>query len=154
MMANQRSQTDLNRVNLHRKGLATQVGSWAAQIGVAAILAQTLYFKFTYAAETQLIFANRGGRPAATLVGLGELVAAILLLIPRTATLGAALALFLISGAIFTHLTSLGVEVNGDGGTLFGLALTVAAGSLAVLALRRRELLSALSALATRFRRF
>jgi hypothetical protein len=56
------------------------------------------------------------------------------------------LSLFVISGAIFTHLTSLGVQVvdtvtgEGDGGLLFGLALTVAAGSLAVLFFRWREL--------------
>ena len=55
---------------------------WGFQIAVAAILAQTLFFKFTYAPETQVIFSGRGGRPAATLVGLIELICAILLLVP------------------------------------------------------------------------
>jgi uncharacterized membrane protein YphA (DoxX/SURF4 family) len=119
---------------------------WAAQILVAVILAQTLFFKFTYAPETRYIFESRGGRPAATLVGLVELVCVVLLLIPRTAPLGAALALAVIGGAIVTHLTSLGIEVKnpdtgeGDGGLLFGLALAVAAGSLVVLAFRWRQL--------------
>jgi hypothetical protein len=120
--------------------------SWAAQVGVALILAQTLYFKFTYAPETQVIFGPRGGRPAATAVGLAELLCVVLLLVPRTAALGALLALLVIGGAIFTHLTSLGVQVidpatgQGDGGLLFVLALLVAAGSVVVLALRWPEL--------------
>jgi uncharacterized membrane protein YphA (DoxX/SURF4 family) len=124
----------------------TKVVPWAAQVVVALILAQTLFFKFTYAPETQVIFATRGGRPAATAVGVVELLCVILLLVPRTAAIGAALSLFVISGAIFTHLTSLGIQVvdpatgEGDGGLLFGLALTVAVGSLVVLAFRWRKL--------------
>jgi hypothetical protein len=119
---------------------------WAAQVVVALILAQTLFFKFTYASETQVIFADRGGRPAATAVGLVELLCAILLLVPRTAALGAALALLVINGAIFTHVTSLGIQVvdpatgEGDGGLLFGLAVLVAVGSAVVLVFRWRQL--------------
>jgi hypothetical protein len=51
-----------------------------------------------------------------------------------------------ISGAIFTHLTSLGVQVvdpatgEGDGGLLFALAVLVALGSVVVLAFRWQEL--------------
>jgi hypothetical protein len=118
------------------------VVSWGAQLGVAAILAQTLYFKFTYAPETQVIFADRGGRLAATAVGLAELLCVILLLIPKTAAVGALLSLLVIAGALFTHLTSLGIAVkdpatgDSDGGLLFGLAVTVAVGSLTILALR------------------
>lgn len=119
--------------------VAAAVVPWAAQIAVAVILAQTLYFKFTYAPETRYIFESRGGRPVATLVGLAELACVVLLLIPRTAAIGAALSLAVIGGAIFTHLTSLGIVVKnpdtgeGDGGLLFGLALAVAAGALVVL---------------------
>jgi putative oxidoreductase len=119
---------------------------WLAQIVVAVVLAQTLFFKFTYAPETQYIFASRGGRPAATAVGTVELICVILLLIPRTAAIGALLALMTISGAIFLHLTSLGIQVEDpvthekDGGLLFGLALTVAVGSIVVLAFRWRQL--------------
>jgi hypothetical protein len=119
---------------------------WTSQVVVALILAQTLFFKFTYAPETQVIFVNRGGRVAATAVGVVELLCVILLLIPRTAAIGAVLSLLVISGAIFTHLTSLGIQVvdpatgKGDGGLLFGLALTVAVGSVLVLAFRWRQL--------------
>ena len=122
------------------------VVAWIAQVVVAVILLQTLYFKFTYDPQTAYIFEGRGGRPAATLIGTLELVAAVLLLIPRRAAYGAALAFGLIGGAIFTHLTALGIEVKdpstgeGDGGLLFALAITVAVGSLVVLAIRWREL--------------
>src|SRR5437868_6111121 len=105
--------------------VAARVVSWVAQVGVALILAQTLFFKFTYAPETQVIFAERGGRVAATLLGIVELVCVVLLLVPRTAALGALLSLLVIAGAIFTHLTALGVSIpvapgsdERDGGTL------------------------------------
>lgn len=119
---------------------------WAAQVVVAVILFQTLYFKFTYAPETAYIFDSRGGRPAATVLGCLELVAAVALLCGgRWSALGACLALGLIAGAIMTHLTSLGIVVKnpdgeGDGGLLFGLAVTVAVGSLVVLAYRWKQL--------------
>ena len=140
MATTQLARTGVTPSRLRQRKLGTKIVSWAAQLGVAAILAQTLFFKFTYSPETAIIFGPRGGRPAATLVGVAELTAVVLLLIPRTAATGAALTLLVIGGAIFTHLTSLGIEVNGDGGLLFGLALAVAVGSLIVLALRWRQL--------------
>jgi hypothetical protein len=120
--------------------------AWTAQIIVALILAQTLFFKFTYAPETQVIFGDRGGRPVATAVGVFELICVVLLLLPSTASVGALLSLAVISGAIFTHLTSLGIQIREpgtgetDGGLLFTLALIVAAGSIVVMAFRWREL--------------
>jgi len=116
----------------------------AARLVVAGIFAQTLYFKFTWAPETRAIFAELGGRPAATAAGLAELVAAVLVLIPATAVGGAALALGVMAGAIGSHLFVIGTEVvvdgQGDGGLLFGLALLVAGSAIAILVLRRREL--------------
>jgi LPXTG-motif cell wall-anchored protein len=130
-----------------RRLTAATAFPWVAAAGVAVVLLQTLYFKFTYAPETQYIFADGGGRPAATLVGVLELVAAVLLLSGgRRAAIGAALALGLIGGAILTHLTSLGIAVKNpqtgesDGGFLFALAVAVAVGSVVVLAFRWRQL--------------
>jgi uncharacterized membrane protein YphA (DoxX/SURF4 family) len=129
-----------------RRSLLLNVLTWVVQIVVAVILAQTLFFKFTYAPETQYIFESRGGRPVATMIGLVELLCVVLLLIPRTAAVGAALALAVISGAVFTHLTALGIQVQNpqtgewDGGFLFGLAVVVAVGSLVVLWVRRWQL--------------
>lgn len=92
----------------------------------AIILAQTLYFKFTGAEESVWIFQQLGAEPWGRLgSGVLELIAVILLILPRTAWLGALLGLGVISGAILSHLFLLGIEVKGDGGLLFYLALVV-----------------------------
>lgn len=110
--------------------------SYLIRFAVAIILLQTLYFKFTASPESVYIFEKTGLGDAGRIgTGIAELIAAVLLLIPRTAWIGALIALGLISGAIFFHLTSLGIEVMGDGGTLFYLALAVFVGSLIILAL-------------------
>lgn len=115
--------------------------SWGLQLVVAGILLQTLFFKFTGAAESVYIFSTLGVEPWGRIAsGVVELIAAILLLVPATATIGAALALGVIAGAIGSHLTVLGIEVRGDGGLLFGLALMVFAASAAILVLRRTEI--------------
>ena len=72
--------------------------------------------------------------------GIVELVAAILILFPSTVWLGALLAFGTISGAIFSHLTKLGIVVKDDGGFLFGLALTVFVLSGILLLIHRRQL--------------
>jgi uncharacterized membrane protein YphA (DoxX/SURF4 family) len=129
-----------------RRPLPLTLLTWAAQLAGAVILAQTLFFKFTYAPETQYIFESRGGRPAATAVGLAELACVVLLLIPRTAAVGAGLSLLVIGGALFTHLTGLGIQVMNpqtgewDGGFLFGLAVAVAVLAGVVLAVRWKQL--------------
>ena len=127
-------------------GARSTVIPWVAQIVVALIFAATASFKLTYATPAQVVFADLGGRPAATAVGVVELLCVILLLIPRTVAIGAALALLNISGAIFAHLTSLGIQVvnpatgEGDGGLFFGLAVLVAFASAVVLAFRWQQL--------------
>lgn len=116
--------------------------SWLAQVVVAVILLQTLFFKFTGARESVYIFSTLGAEPWGRIAsGVCELIAAVLLLVPRTVTLGALLALGVISGAIFSHLTILGITLPavGDRGELFALALLVFIGSALVLLLRRSE---------------
>jgi hypothetical protein len=114
---------------------------WALQIVVALILFQTLFFKFTAAEESVYIFRTLGLEPWGRIgSGVAELVAVALLLYPRTAALGAVLSLGVISGAIVSHLTRLGIVVKNDGGLLFGLALAVFAGSAAILFIRRAQL--------------
>lgn len=115
--------------------------SWMLQIVVAAILAQTLYFKFTAAPESVYIFTALGLEPAGRIgSGIAEAVAVVLLLLPASAAIGALLALGVISGALLSHLTQLGIEVQGDGGLLFVLACVVFAASAVVIWLRRGEL--------------
>ncbi len=117
------------------------IASWGLQLVVAGVLLQTLFFKFTGAAESVYIFSTLGVEPwGRILSGIVELVAAILLLVPATTTVGAVLALSVMAGAIGTHLTVPGIEVMDDGGLLFGLALIVFASSTAILVLRRSEI--------------
>ncbi len=115
--------------------------SWVLQIIVAVILLQTLFFKFTGAEESVYIFSQLGAEPWGRIgSGVIELIAAILLLIPRTTTLGAILALGTISGAILSHLFKLGLVIKDDGGLLFGLALVVFFCSSLILLIHRREI--------------
>src|SRR5512139_3690051 len=96
------------------------------RITAAAILLQTLYFKFTGAEESVYIFSTLGAEPWGRLAsGVMELITAGLLLTPGTAPIGGLLALGVMSGAILSHLTVLGIEIRGDGGLLFALAMLV-----------------------------
>ncbi len=118
--------------------------SWACRLVVAVILFQTLFFKFSGAEESKYIFSTLMGPEleAYGRIGSGivELIAVVLILIPGTAWLGALLALGTISGAIFSHLTMLGIVVQDDGGLLFGLALTVFGLSAITLLIHRHQL--------------
>ncbi len=97
---------------------------WIARLAVAIILLQTLFFKFTAAPESVYIFtklgAERFGRIGS---GVIELIAAILVLIPRTTVFGALIGAGTMLGAILSHLLILGIEVENDGGTLLILAM-------------------------------
>ena len=114
---------------------------WIAKIVVAFILLQTLYFKFSAHPDSVYIFEQTGLGSAGRIgSGIFELIIAILILIPKTAWIGAVGAVGTMAGAIFFHLTNLGIEVNGDGGTLFIMALIVMAGGLFVLYKSRNEI--------------
>ena len=104
------------------------VVSWMCRITAAVILCQTLFFKFTGAEESVYIFTKVGLEPWGRYgSGVAELIASILLLTPRFCWAGALLAMAVMGGAVASHLTVLGIEVKGDHGLLFGLALTVIA---------------------------
>lgn len=115
--------------------------SWALQVLTALILFQTLFFKFTGADESVYIFTALGMEPWGRIgSGVAELIACVLLLTPRTVTSGALLSLGVISGAIISHVTKLGIVVKDDGGLLFALAILVFLNSMTILVLRRREI--------------
>jgi hypothetical protein len=125
--------------------------SWLLQGVVAVILVQTLFFKFTGAQESVYIFRALGAEPWGRIgSGVAELIVAGLLMTSRFAVAGALSALGIMAGAIMSHLLVLGVAVQGDGGLLFGMALTVFAASAAIVFVRRAELISALGMVRTR----
>ena len=123
------------------KDMTVQVLSWILRLVAAVILLQTLFFKFTAAPESVYIFTKVGAEPWGRIgSGVIELVAAVLLLWPRLTWLGSVLALGMMTGAIASHLTVLGIEVQGDKGLLFGLAVTVFIAAAINLFLHRAEI--------------
>lgn len=122
---------------------AKTVADFVLRIIVAVILVQTLFFKFTGAEESKWIFTTlMGENEAIGRIGSGvvELIAVVLLFVPGATVFGALIALGTITGAVFSHLTKLGIDVKGDGGLLFGLAIVVFVCSAAVLFLHRGEI--------------
>jgi uncharacterized membrane protein YphA (DoxX/SURF4 family) len=99
---------------------------WGVRIMAAIIMLQTLYFKFSGSEESVYIFTTIGMEPWGRIgVGVFELIASILILIPTMVWLGSALAIGLMVGAMGLHVTILGIEVLGDGGQLFIYAVVV-----------------------------
>lgn len=125
--------------------------SWFFRAVAAVIMLQTLYFKFTGAEESVYIFKTLGMEPWGRWgTGVLELAAVVLLVIPATVALGAALTVGLMSGAVFGHLTELGIEVQGDGGFLFKLALITLTSALILLWIHRRQVAEFLEAVRAR----
>src|SRR5438874_4153476 len=142
------SGTDLSRVlkgttdmNEMRMPLGLNILSWVLRAIAAVILLQTLYFKFTAAPESVYIFTKVGAEPWGRLgSGVVELIAAVLILTPRFTWLGSILAAGVMAGAILSHLTILGIEVQGDKGLLFALAVIVFVSSAVNLVLHRNAI--------------
>tara|TARA_R110000868_G_scaffold383578_6_gene650637 strand:- start:14611 stop:15003 length:393 start_codon:yes stop_codon:yes gene_type:complete len=114
---------------------------WGLRILAAGIMLQTLFFKFTGAPESIYIFETVGLEPFGRYAsGIAELIASVLLLIPRTSWLGAIIGIGVIFGAIMSHLTILGIEVMGDGGVLFAMAIIVFLSCAIILYAHRKEI--------------
>ena len=115
---------------------------WVLRIIAAYILLQTLRFKFEGLPESIYIFTKIGLEPYGRIgSGIVELIASVLLLIPRTTAWGALLAIGTMSGAIFFHLTKLGIEVQGDHGQLFFMGIAVWISSAILLFVYRNQVL-------------
>lgn len=120
----------------------TVIGTWLLRLIAAIILLQTLFFKFSASEESVYIFTTVGMEPWGRIgSGIFELIASILILFPKTTWLGALLGLGVMSGAIFFHLTKLGIVVKDDGGQLFIYALLVFLSCVVLLFIYRREVL-------------
>lgn len=126
------------------KGL--RIVSWVLQIAIAGVFVLTGFSKLSGAPEAIHIFETLGMEPLGRYAtGLAEILAAVLLLVPKTSAIGALLSLLVITGAIGSHLNKLGIQVTmpdgtNDGGTMFGLAVAVFLASIVVLFIRRAQL--------------
>ncbi len=111
------------------------------RIIVVIILIQTLRFKFLAHPDSVYIFTQVDLEPFGRIgIGVLELIAGVLLLIPKTVWAGATITLGLIGGAIFMHLTKLGIEVNDDSGILFYTAITTFIFSAIILWFYRKDI--------------
>lgn len=132
-----------------RKERSLEALAWAAAVWIAWELLWYEQYKLTgNPGSVEGIFqplADWFGVPAHEKpIRLGvatmEIIAAVLVLIPRTQVLGAGLALGIMSGAIFFHtIGPLGIDPYGDGGTLFKEAVFTWLMAAAILLIRRRE---------------
>jgi len=118
----------------------SKISSWVLRIVAAAILLQTLYFKFTAHPESVELFSKLGVEPWGRIgTGVLELITGILLLIPATAFIGGFIGMGLMFGAIASHLFVIGIESKGDGGQLFMLAIIVLICSIFIQVIHRNE---------------
>ena len=118
------------------------VVAWICRIVAAVILLQTLFFKFSAAPESVYIFTKVGIEPWGRIgSGIVELIAAILLFVPGLTWLGCGACPGVIGGAIVSHLTLLGIEVQGDHGrALRACDVVVAVCSAILLFIYRRTI--------------
>ena len=120
-------------------GKAMTVALWAAQLLVAGILGMAAFAKFfVYTPEGSMALAEAMGvgRGVITSIGLVELSAAALILIPRRHTLGALLAALTMGGALLGHATTIGWSGNAAA-EMWPMALVVLAAASFVLVARR-----------------
>jgi len=118
--------------------------TWVFRLLAAYIMLQTLYFKFTAHPQSVRLFTELGMEPWGRIgTGIFELIASILILYPRTTGWGSALGAGLMAGAIFFHVTKLGLKFDGDYG-LFTMAVIAFVCCVALLIMYRNQLLSIL----------
>jgi putative oxidoreductase len=115
--------------------------TWVCRVVAAAIMLETLFFKFTSAPESVFIFRKMGleswwryGQ------GIWELIAAILLLSPRFGWAGGILTLSAMGAAIVSHLTILGIQIQGDHGLLFAMAIATFTSGFIVTYIHRNQI--------------
>jgi uncharacterized membrane protein YphA (DoxX/SURF4 family) len=126
--------------------MKTEIIKWIFRIVASGILLQTLFFKFSGAEESIYIFSTLGIEPYGRIgSGIAELIVAILILIPRTTWIGALGGIGIMTGAIASHLFVLGIEVQNDGGLLFGLAVITLLSCLILLYFDKNKLFNLLN---------
>ncbi len=134
---------------------------WPAAVWIAFELLWYEQFKLTGNEDSVHLFTilsdwlgtPGGEKPFRLFVAVIEIVASVLVLIPRAQAFGALFALGIMSGAIFFHTASpLGIDPYGDGGVLFKEACFTWATAALILYVRRDEAEALLRHLLSRLR--
>jgi uncharacterized membrane protein YphA (DoxX/SURF4 family) len=117
---------------------------WTLRLVPAILMLQTLYFKFTAHPQSVKLFTTIGMEPYGRIgTGLLEAIAVIMILIPRFTGFGALLGLIMMTGALYFHLTKLGINFDGDP-VLFIYALITFACCASLILLNKEQLEHAL----------
>tara|TARA_R110002124_G_scaffold116078_2_gene272301 strand:- start:536 stop:934 length:399 start_codon:yes stop_codon:yes gene_type:complete len=116
---------------------------WTLKIVASFIMFQSLFFKFSGAAESIELFTTLGLEPWGRYgTGIMEIIAIILIMIPSTTAFGALLGVGIMSGAIISHLTKLGIVIQNDNGQLFIYALVVMACCILLLFYKKDQIVN------------
>jgi len=117
--------------------------SWLLKLTVAIIFLQTLYFKFTAHPDSVHIFSALGVEPWGR-IGLGiiELITVLLILYPKTKTIGMLVGFVIIIGAVLSHILVLGINVSNDGGGLFTLASIIVIACILYFIINKSDLIA------------
>ena len=108
--------------------------TWPAALFIAGTLLWYEQYKFLghpgsvhlFTVLSDWLFISGYEKPFRLGVGIAEIIASVLVVIPATRMIGAAGSLALMSGAIFFHVVSpLGIDPYDDGGKLFKEACAV-----------------------------
>jgi uncharacterized membrane protein YphA (DoxX/SURF4 family) len=123
---------------------------WTLRLVAAAIMCMTLFYKFTANPQSVKLFTILGMEPWGRIgTGVMELIASLLILYPRTTGYGSVLGMGLMGGAIFFHLTKLGIVFDGDA-VLFIYAVIVFIACALLALYYRKDLLGKLGLLKAR----
>jgi hypothetical protein len=137
----------------HGLGLqrALRLLCWPAALWIAYELLWYEQFKLTGNEGSVYLFTilsdwlgtPGGEKPFRLFVATIEIIASVLVLVPRTQAFGGLLTIGIMGGAIFFHTASpLGIDPYGDGGVLFKEACFTFLMGLFIALVRREDLLS------------
>ena len=88
---------------------------WMIRILAAVILLHSFYLKVSADPDSVAMFSALTMEPWGRIsTAILELVAVVMILNPGVSGIGAGIGLFLKAGAIFFHITKLGIKVNGS----------------------------------------
>lgn len=120
-----------------RPGLA----SWALALIITGMYASSSWPKFAASERCTWVFDQLGIEPWGRIfVGMAEVVAAMLVVIPSTRAVGAVASIGVMGSALMTHLFVIGIVVNGDRGAMFAMAVGTAVASVVLLWIERGRL--------------
>jgi hypothetical protein len=113
------------------------IGHWIARLIAGGILVMGALPKFTGGAAA-LADKLPGGNSAAIAIGVAEVIAVVLMFIPKTTMLGSGLAAVIMLGAIGSHLVG-PVGMQGEFASMFAMAVVafLASASATAIAWRR-----------------